>query len=315
MMRLLPIPPEASAHAAQVDLLAGSFAALVFLLAAPVFALIVYFGIRYRRGSAADRSARSRSNVWLETSWSLIPFLLMLGFFGWGTALFFRLHEPPPDPLVVHVVARQWMWKFQHEGGQREINALHVPVNRPIELRMISQDVIHSLYLPALRIKQDVLPGRYASIWFQANRSGIYPLRCAEFCGADHSGMGGSFVVMTPTAYAAWLDRSRVDRDLAAQGAQLFRRFGCSGCHGAGSSVHAPPLAGLYGSPVPLADGRVVKADEQYVRDSIVQPNRDIAAGYAAIMPTFGNLLDEGQLVALTAYVKSLGDEPSESRP
>jgi cytochrome c oxidase subunit 2 len=305
-------PQAASHYARQVDGLIWSFTALVVLLTAPVFILIFAFAVRYRRGKPANRTQPPSRSVLIETSWTVLPFLLTIGFFVYAAWLFFQLHRPPAEALTVDVVAKQWMWKFQHPEGQREINTLHVPSGQAVKLVMTSQDVIHSLYLPALRIKQDVLPGRYTTLWFTADRPGIYRLHCAEFCGADHAVMGGRLYVMTPQDYARWLERSGVDASLAAQGAALFRQLGCSGCHGASATVHAPRLEGVYGRPVPLADGRIVTADDQYVRDSIVQPNRDVAAGYPAIMPTFGNILSEEQVMQLVAYVKSLrSQEPS----
>lgn len=299
-------PEQASIYAGKVDLLIASFSLLVLLLAGPVFVLIFTFAVKYRRGKQADRVNQPNRNVWLETSWAVIPFFLLLGFFVWSSWLFFGLQRAPADALGIDVVAKQWMWKFQHPGGQREIDELHLPVGQAVELTMTSQDVIHSLYIPALRIKQDVLPGRYTSMWFVADKPGIYNLTCAEFCGTDHSVMGGRFHVMTPEAYAQWLDESDVDHSLAEQGAVLFRSHGCSGCHGPASAVHAPPLAGLYGSPVPLASGEVVIADAQYIRDSILMPNDQVAAGYEPIMPTFANLLDEEDVLKLVSYIQSL---------
>ena len=300
-------PSQASAHSVQIDTLLGSFSVLIVLLSAPVFILIVVFAVRYRRGRTADRKHPVNQKVGLEISWALIPFLLVLGFYVWATSLYVDLYRPPPDALEIDVVGKQWMWKFQHPGGQREIDELHVPVGEPVKLTMASQDVIHSLYIPALRIKQDVVPGRYTTIWFTADRPGEYRLHCAEFCGTDHSTMGGKFVAMEPADYATWLERADVDVSLAAQGEILFRTHGCSGCHGPASTVHAPPLENLYGKPVPLQDGSIVTADEQYIRDSILLPQSQIAAGYPPIMPTFQNVLSEEEVLKLVAYIKSRG--------
>jgi cytochrome c oxidase subunit II len=307
-------PAAASAYARQVDLLTVSFGALVAVLSAPVFVLMAAWAVRYRKGRRADRSPGQNRNIWLETSWSVIPFLLIMGFFFWSSSMFLAERTPPPDALTIDVVAKQWMWKFQHGNGAREINDLHVPVGRPVRLTMTSQDVIHSLYVPALRIKQDVLPRRYTQLWFHADRPGVYPLRCAEYCGTDHSEMIGRFIVQRPQDYARWLQQAGgTDAGLASRGEALFHRLGCSGCHGPASSVHAPELDGIYGSMAALADGRVVRADEQYLHDSIVLPNRDVAAGYKPIMPPFGNLIDEEEVLQLVAYLKSRGaDRPTE---
>ncbi len=306
---------EASAHAAEIDRLALALGALVVLLSAPVFVLLVVFAVKYRRGKAADRAHPINRNVWVETSWALAPLLLLLVFYVWSTGIFAGLYRPPSDALTIAVVAKQWMWKFEHPGGQREIDELHVPTGRPIELVMASQDVIHSLYIPALRLKQDVVPGRYSRMWFEADRPGVYRLTCSEFCGTDHSTMGGRFVAMTPAAYAQWLERADVDGSLAARGAALFRSHGCSGCHGPASTVHAPSLVGLYGRAVPLESGGTVRADEQYIRDSILLPQSQIAAGYPHIMPTFPNVLDEAEVLELVAYVKSLASPAGETDP
>ncbi len=305
---------EASAHAASVDLLALGFMALVALLSAPVFIVMTAFAIKYRRGKPADRAHRTDRNIWLETSWATIPFLLALVFYLQATRLFADLSHPPAGALEIQAVAKQWMWKFQHSGGQSEIDELHVPADRPVRLIMASQDVIHSLYIPALRIKQDVVPGRYTALWFNADRPGVYALACAEFCGADHSVMGGRFIVMSQSDYADWLAHADADQSLAAQGAAIFRSAGCGGCHDAGSTVRAPPLAGLYGRATPLADGRTIIADDSYIRDSILLPNRDVAAGYAPVMPTYQNLLGEGDVLKLVAYVKSLRPAAAERR-
>jgi cytochrome c oxidase subunit 2 len=299
-------PPQASAYAANVDALTAGFSILILLLAGPAFVLIFLFTVKYRRGKQADRTHAPNRKIWLEASWSAIPFFSVLAFYGWATSLYFNLNRPPAGSLDIDVVAKQWMWKAQHPGGQAEIDELHVPVGQPVRLVMTSQDVIHSFYVPALRIKQDVLPGRTTSMWFVADKPGVYWLTCAEFCGVDHSAMGGRFHALTPEEYAEWLDQSNVDHSLAAQGEALFRRYGCSGCHAAASSVHAPPLAGLYGRPVPLAAGEVIVADEQYIRDSILFPQKQVAAGYKPIMPTFRNILGEDDLVKLVAYIKSL---------
>jgi cytochrome c oxidase subunit 2 len=305
-------PVEASRHAGQVDLLFGSFTVLVALLAAPVFILSAIYMLRFRYGRRADRSKAERGNVWIETSWSVIPFLLAMLFYVWSTRMYLDQQSPPDAAITIDVVAKQWMWKFQHPGGQAEINELHVPLGKPIRLTMTSQDVIHSLYLPAMRIKQDVLPGRYTQEWFTADKTGVFALRCAEYCGTDHSQMGGRLVVQTPAAFARWQARAGADDSLAQRGKELFDRLGCAGCHGSNAQgsagpIRAPSLVGLYGRPVPLADGSIVRAGDQYIHDSIVLPNKQVAAGYEPRMPPFGNVLDEEQVAQLEAYVRSLG--------
>ncbi|AWM85928.1 cytochrome c oxidase subunit II [Microvirga sp. 17 mud 1-3] len=299
-------PQQASGHAAQLDTFIMAFTVFVALLVIPVGVLVFVFAVKYRRGKTVDRQHAPNRKVWLEVSWSVVPFLAALGFYVWSTSLFFELRNPPSDTLDIFIVAKQWMWKAQHPGGQREIDELHIPVGQPVRLVMNSQDVIHSFYVPALRVKQDVVPGRVSSLWFKADKPGVYWMTCAEFCGTDHSVMGGRFYVQTADEYAAWLSSSGVDQSLVASGEVLFRKYGCSGCHAASSAVHAPDLAGLYGRAVALASGETVIADEQYIQDSILLPQKQIAAGYEPIMPTFKNILRDDEVIQLVAYIKSL---------
>jgi cytochrome c oxidase subunit 2 len=204
------------------------------------------------------------------------------------------------------VLAKQWMWKLEHENGRREIDELHVPLGQPVELIMTSQDVIHSFFVPAFRTKQDVLPGRYTSLWFTATNTGRFHLFCAEYCGTDPAHMGGDVIVMEPAQFQRWLTAHAATQSMAARGEDLFRHLGCSGCHGENASVHAPNLAGVYGRPVPLSDGTTVDADERYIRDSILLPRKEVAAGYAPIMPSFTGQIGEDDILDLIAYIKSL---------
>lgn len=305
-------PIGASVHADRVDWLFAGMAALLLLLAMPVFVLLFVWTLKYRRGTTADRSGQLQRTWPIETAWTIIPFLLVLVFFVYGAFLYLDLGRPPADSLAIHVVAKQWMWKFEHPGGQREIDDLHVPQGQDVMLSMTSQDVIHSFFVPELRIKQDVLPGRYTSIWFNADRTGTFALRCSQFCGLDHSEMIGRLVVQTPADYARWLEQAGTSGTLADQGKALFQSLGCAGCHEGQSSVRAPSLVGIYGRPVPLQGGRTVTADDQYLRDSILDPNRDVVAGYQPQMPTFAGQVTEDQLIQLKAYIKSLGGQPKE---
>jgi cytochrome c oxidase subunit 2 len=299
-------PTALSAHANQVDLLLFGLLGLCALLTLPVFVALVWFAAKYRRGSAASRTPRERGNWRLEFAWALIPFGLVLVFYVWAAEAYFELKRPPDGALEISLVAQQWMWKFQHPGGQREINQLHVPAGQPVRLSMSSQDVIHSLYFPALRIKQDVLPGRTTVEWFQADRPGSYYLLCTEFCGTAHSEMRGEIVVLEPAAYEDWLARQDAGMTLAERGAALFRSYGCSGCHEHSDVVRAPSLYGVYGHPVPLASGEIVTADDQYVRASILLPMQHVVAGYRPVMPSFAGRIPEEDLVQLVAYIKSL---------
>ncbi len=298
--------PEASSIALRIDAFFWAMTALCTLVAAGVIAAMVFYGVRYRRGSAADRSGRHQGALGVELTWTLVPFALFVLAFIWSLSIFAVARTPPSGARSVYVVAKQWMWKIEHPGGQREINTLHVPIGVPVRLTMTSQDVIHSFYVPAFRVKQDVLPGRYTQLWFTARMLGSFPLECTQYCGTDHARMGGAIIVMRPAEYARWLAGQGGAGTLAAQGAQLFRSHGCSGCHGANAVVHAPDLAGVYGQTVHLADGRTVVADERYLRDCILLPAGQVVAGYPPLMPSFSGQLSEEELLALIAYIKSL---------
>jgi cytochrome c oxidase subunit II len=308
-IRLWPV--AASSNAREVDLLFIGLLVVTGLTAALVTMLLIGFAVRYRRNSDADRSDRVKKTWRWETSWTAATFLAFVVLFFWGADLYLRLFRPPPDSLDVFVVAKQWMWHVQHLGGQREINQLHIPVGRPVRLVLTSQDVIHSFFVPAFRIKHDVLPGRYQSLWFEATKPGAYRLECAEYCGTDHAAMGGTVIALAPAEFESWLAREAPASTLAEEGGRLFRSYGCSGCHGPGGTVRAPPLEGLYGRPVPLTGGRVVRADERYIRDSILMPRAEIAAGYAPIMPSFAGKIGEEDLVKLIAYIRSLAETRS----
>jgi cytochrome c oxidase subunit II len=309
-------PPQASTTAQQVDWLFFALTAVTLFFCTVVFAPILFFAIKYRRGSKADRSNAWSGSLFLESGWTLLPLLIAIGLFGWGAVIYFRMERPPPDALQVQVVGKQWMWRLQHAEGKREINELHVPVGQTVALTMTSQDVIHSFYIPAFRVKQDVLPGKYTGEWFKATRPGEYHLFCAEYCGTSHSGMIGRVVVMQPLEYEKWLNAGESGETTAVAGGRLFRERGCSGCHSLNSHFHAPLLEGIYRKPVALANGTIIQADDQYLRDSILLPGKQISAGYENIMPSYAGQLGEEEIMQLIAYLKSIGDQskPSEGR-
>lgn len=305
---------QASTAAGQTDALLLALTIVSVLVVGGITLTIIVFAVRWHEGSNVARSAGSpKRNRLVEFAWIGIPLLGFLGIFVWSAILYHQLRTPPADALTIDVVAKQWMWKMQHPGGQREINELHVPVNRPIELVMTSQDVIHSFFVPAFRMKQDVLPGRYTSLWFTPTKTGRYQLFCAEFCGTSHSQMRGTIIVVTPTEYSDWLAANPSQGSLAAQGEALFREYGCSGCHGASSTVHAPQLEGLFGRPVNLSNGTQVTADARYIRDSILLPARQVVAGYTPIMPSFKGQLSEEDILKLVAYIRSLAATEKQS--
>lgn len=302
-------PATASDYARQIDFLFGGLLIVAALTAGLVFFLLLYFANKYRHGSNADRSGTTKKTWRFEVSWTIATLLIFVGLAMWGADIYLHLYNPPANALQIFVVGKQWMWKAQHPGGQREINELHVPVGEPVRLVLASQDVIHSFFVPALRIKQDVVPGRYETMWFRADKVGRYHLFCAEYCGTDHAHMGGWITVMDPRDFGEWLQMQGGQETLAAQGQDLFRRYGCSGCHDAGGTVRAPRLEGVFGGPVPLSDGSVVIADERYVRDSILDPKAQVAAGYAPVMPTFAGQISEDDLAKLVAYIESIGPQ------
>ena len=242
----------------------------------------------------------------LEITWTVIPMIIFLGLFLWAADVFFAMSRPPADAAEIYVVGKQWMWKVQHADGRREINEIHIPVRQPVKLIMTSQDVIHDLFIPGFRNKQDVVPGRYTTEWFTPTRPGKYHLFCSQYCGTDHSRMTGWVYVMEPADHAKWLASQPAPGSLVAQGEHAFQVRGCSGCHAPNSTIHAPLLDGIYGKRVPLSNGTFVSADEQYIRDSILLPNKQIAAGFDAVMPTYQGQINEDELTALIAYLKSL---------
>ena len=305
------MPPEASDYAARTDTLFWTITGTTAAVAVGIFILLAWFSIRFRRGAPAERvrpTTSGKGNSVLEIVWITVPLVVFLGFYVWAARLYLGYGHPPSRSLQVYVVAKQWMWTLEQPSGRREINELHVPRAQAVTLIMTSQDVIHSFYVPAFRVKQDVLPGRYTQLWFTATKPGTFPLFCAEYCGLDHSRMGGVVVVNTAADYAAWLAAHDSGAGLAAQGATVFRRAGCSGCHGENASVHAPDLQGIYGRPVQLSDGSSVLADERYLRDSILLPKAQIVAGYAPIMPSYAGQLSEEEVIALIHYLKSLSE-------
>lgn len=298
---------DVSAHASSIDALFYALTILSLLIAGMVFILIAVFSVRYREGSR--HSGGRHPGIELEATWTAATFFLFLFIFWWAASSELQALHTPGNTLDIRVIAKQWMWKAQQPNGIREINEIHAPSDTPVRLIMTSEDVIHSLFLPDLRIKQDVLPGRYTYLWFTARKTGTYHLLCTQFCGTEHSRMTGRLVVMTPQDYSQWTTTRQPSQSLAAEGEGLFRALGCSGCHGPNSTVHAPDLAGLYGRPVHLSDGRTVTADDAYIRDSILLPNRDVVAGYAPVMPNFTGIVDQEQIERLTAYIKSLSNE------
>ena len=309
MRRFALLPEQASTMAPRVDALFYFLCGLSIVFVALIAGLIIYFMVSYRRRRPDEVPPHVHGSLVLEAVWSVIPFGLAMFVFFWGASIYAALNRPPDDALDVHVVGHQWMWKMQHMEGRQEINQLHVPVGRPIRITMTAEDVIHSFYVPAFRVKQDAVPGRYTTLWFEATKPGTYHLFCAEYCGTLHSGMIGSVIAMEPAAFQAWLaggPEGGAAVPVVTAGEAVFQAQGCASCHSGDSSARGPALAGLFGSTVRLRDGRSVVADDAYLRESIVRPQAKVVAGYEPLMPTYEGLIGEEDLMRLVAYVKSL---------
>ena len=297
----------ASAVADEYDLLFWSLVVVCGTVALGIACFVVFAAIRYHRRSPDQVPPQIRGDLRLEILWSAIPLGIFLAMFTWGAKLYFDIERPPDDATEVYVVAKQWMWKVQYLDGRREINELHVPVGRPVKLVLTSQDVIHSFFVPAFRVKQDVLPNRYTTIWFKPEHAGKYHLFCAEYCGTKHSGMIGWVYAMDRQQYSSWLAQGAAEGSLASTGEKMFHQFACANCHHFDGHGPCPNLQGLYRRPVQLASGETVVADESYIRESILDPGAKIVAGFTNRMPTFKGQLQEDQIVQLIAYIKSIG--------
>ncbi len=270
-----------------------------------------YFAaFKFRRKSANEVGDEIEGNNALEVGWTLIPTLIAIFIFAWGAVIYVNYRVAPKDTLDIYVIGKQWMWKLQQPNGRKEINELHIPVNRNVKLIMGSEDVIHDFYVPAFRVKMDVVPGRYNTMWFRPTKVGRYHFFCSQYCGTNHAVMGGWVTVMDPAEYAAWLAGEAGDVNPVSAGEKLFTQLACVTCHIANGTGRAPSLNGVYGAKVLLADGTTVTADEAYIRESILQPKAKIVAGYQPVMPTFQGLVTEEQILNLTAYIKSLQSQP-----
>jgi cytochrome c oxidase subunit 2 len=299
-------PNAASTMAGRVDALYFFLVALSAFFSILIASLVIYFAIRYRRRAPGEVGTAFHGGMTLEVVWTVIPLCIVLVIFVWSAKVYFDLQRAPQGSMDIYVVGRQWMWKFQHVDGQREINEMHVPVGRPVRLTMGSEDVIHSLFVPAFRVKMDVVPGRTTMLWFQATKAGRYHLFCAEYCGTQHSGMIGWVVAMEPADFQAWLSGGAGEGSLASAGQKLFQDLACNTCHRSDAQGRGPVLDGLFGKQVLLEGGQTVVADENYIRESIVSPQSKLVAGFQPLMPTFQGLVSEEGLLQLIAYIKSL---------
>jgi cytochrome c oxidase subunit 2 len=303
-------PEQASNFAGNVDALFSYILVTAIFFTVLVSLLAIFAAFRYRRKNASDIGAEIHGNTALEIGWTLIPLILALGMFAWGAVIYVNYRTAPKDTLDIYVIGKQWMWKLQQPNVRKEINELHIPVNRNIKLILGSEDVIHNFYVPAFRVKMDVVPGRYNTMWFRPTKVGKYHFFCSQYCGTNHALMGGWVIVQDPAEYAAWLSGESGDVSPVSAGEKLFTQLACTTCHVSNGTGRGPSLNGVYGAKVLLADGSIVTDDEGYIRESILQPKAKIVAGYQPVMPTFQGLVTEEQILNLTAYIKSLQTQP-----
>ena len=312
----IPLFPEAaSSFASEVDALYLFIVAVSAFFTVAVSAAVVFFAFRYRRKHPEEIGAHIEGSLPLELLWSIIPTIIAMVMFAWGAKLFYEMRRAPAESLQVYAVGKQWMWKFQHTGGQREINELHVPVGRPIKVLVTSEDVLHDLYFPSFRTKIDAIPGRYQTLWFEATKPGRYHIFCAEYCGTKHSGMIGTVIVMEPQQYQDWLAGGGSEGTMAERGAKLFNDLACNTCHLDSGQGRGPSLKDIVGKPVELAGGQTAVVDEAYLRESILNSQAKIVKGFTPLMPTFQGLVSEEGLAALIEHIKSLSPQAAANAP
>ena len=306
-MQNMPLfPPSASSVAMEMDLLYLFIAAVSAFFVVLVAALTLFFAIKYRRRHPDEVGEDIHGSLVLELTWTFIPFVLSMVMFVWGADLFYRLARPPADSMDIFVVGKQWMWKVQHPAGVREINQMHVPIGRNVRIFLGSEDVLHDYSIPAFRVKMDAVPGKITTMWFKATQAGTYHIFCAEYCGTKHSGMIGEVIAMEPQDYEAWLAGGRSTGTAVENGERLFSTLSCNTCHKPDSTGRGPTLHGVFGSTVQLVDGRKVVADENYLRESIMNSQAKVVQGYQPIMPAFQGMVSEENLMQLIAYIKTL---------
>jgi cytochrome c oxidase subunit 2 len=298
-------PAEASGISPYVDALYVFLLVMTVVGTMLVAVLLLVFSVRYRREKNPVATQIEGSTL-LEATWTIIPLAIFLVTFVWGALLYFRIYNPPANSMNIYVVGKQWMWKAEHPGGQHEINALHVPTGQPVQLTMISQDVFHSFSIPDFRIKREVIPGRYSTVWFEATQPGTYHLFCTQYCGTQHSGMVGEVTVLTPDDYKKWLQQSNSGMSLAQNGERLFASMGCNSCHSGTAAARGPSLAGVYGAKLTLTDGSQVLVNDAYLRDAILNPSQHVTAGFAPIMPTYQGQISEDGLIDLVEFIKNM---------
>src|SRR6202048_2754536 len=298
-------PPEASAISPYMDAFYFFLIAISAVGMIAVIILVFGFSIMFRK-EKNPAATHIEGSTLLEATWTIIPLALFMVCFVWGALLYFRIYNPPTNAMNIYIVGKQWMWKAEHPGGQHEINALHIPIGRPVQLTMISQDVFHSFSIPDFRVKREVIPGRYSTVWFEATTPGTYHIFCTQYCGTNHSVMIGEVTVLSPDDYQKWTQESTSGMSLAQNGGRLFASMGCNAGHSGSAAARGPSLAGVYGSKLQLTNGSQVLVNDAYLRDSILNPSQHITAGYAPIMPTYQGQISEDGLIDLVEYIKAI---------
>jgi cytochrome c oxidase subunit II len=299
-------PQQASEQAATIDALYFFLVAVTAFFTLLIATLVIVFSIKYHRKHDNEVGVAIHGSLALELLWTFIPLGICMVMFVWGAQVFFHMTRAPKGAMEIYVVGKQWMWKAQHMSGASEINELHVPVGQPVKLTMGSEDVIHSFFIPAFRTKADVIPGRYNTMWFTATKPGTYHIFCTQYCGTKHSAMIGTVTALEPEAYQAWLSRGAATGTMAEKGAKLFADLSCNTCHLDNAQGRGPVLKGIYGKQALLTTGQTVAVDDAYIRESVLNPQAKIVAGFQPMMPTFQGLVTEEQLLQLITYVKSL---------
>lgn len=314
--------PTASNHAASLDALYVFLTIVSGISFVLVIGAMIYFMVKYRKRSDNDKTSPLTHNGMLEFSWSAIPAVFLMLFFVWGELDFVKLSAPPADAIDIRVTGQKWLWTIEYPGRPVASTTtvldgevaplLIVPLGKPVRLTMTSTDVIHSFYIPAFRIKKDVVPGRYSNLWFEAIELGDFPIFCAEYCGDEHSSMLAVVRVVPADEYEAAMHAATIleqgeGESLEQFGEKVFKSFACNSCHNTDQSVKVGPgFGGLFGTSETLADGSTITIDDNYIRNSIYQPNSQVVAGFTPQMPSFAGQINDEQMNALIAYIKSL---------
>lgn len=302
-------PDVASTIASKVDAISYFILLVSVFFFFLIFILMMVFVFKYKRKTNLDKTSSVDHNLTLEVVWTVIPSILLLIMFIWGFQVYLEMSIPPKDSMEIKVTGQKWFWTFDYATGASSPGELVVPVNKPVKMLLSSKDVIHSVYIPAFRVKMDALPNRYTVMWFEANKIGEYPMYCTEFCGTEHSGMRAKVRVVSQEDYQTWIDQAGAGGDgmkPEEYGAVLYKKYACSTCHSLdGSKITGPSWKGIWGSSEATSAGSV-KVDENYIRESILAPNAKIVSGYQPVMPSYTGILKDKDIEAIIAYIKTL---------